>query len=49
MNGNRIEETAQKVTHKVATLAESKGEVGSTGYIQGHMEVYGSCGRWWRS
>ena len=32
--GNRIEETAQKVKHKVATLAESKGAVGSTADIQ---------------
>ena len=42
--GNRIEETAQKVRHKVATLAESKGAVGSTADIREHMDVYGSCG-----
>ena len=42
--GNRIEETAQKVKHKVATLAESKGAVGSTADIREHMDVYGSCG-----
>src|SRR4051794_37307595 len=42
--GNRIDETTEKVRHKAATLAESKGEVGSTADIQEHMDVYGSCG-----
>jgi hypothetical protein len=42
--GNRVEETAQKVRHKVATLAESKGAVGSAAEIREHMDVYGSCG-----
>src|SRR4051812_18171227 len=43
--GHRIEETAQKVQHKVATLAESKGAVGSAADIREHMDVYGSGGK----
>jgi hypothetical protein len=42
--GHRIEEAAQKVKNKVASLAESKGAVGSPADIREHMDVYGSCG-----
>jgi hypothetical protein len=42
--GNRMEEAGQKVRHKVKTLAESTGSVGSPADIREHMEVYGSCG-----
>ena len=42
--GDRIEETTQNIKHKAATLAESKGAVGSTDDIREHMDVYGSCG-----